>query len=316
MQKVSRAKQLFYKVKPIIPRKTQLMLRRKRAARIREHCKFRWPILHLEVKQPYHWAGWPDDNRFAVVMSHDVEWAKGRDRCEAVMELEKRLGFRSCFNFVPERYETSYYLRRKLLENNFEVGVHGLKHDGKLYQSRELFLERAPKINDYLERWHANGVHTPARHHRLDWNHAWNAEYVSSTFDTDPFEPQADGVGTIFPFCVADKSSNSTYIELPYTMAQDHCLYIILQEQSIDIWKKKIDWIAKHGGMVFVITHPDYMNFGETPMGLEEYPVERYVELLTYLREKFGGEYWQALPREVAAFWKEQGIQTEYDVVA
>ena len=38
--------------------------------------------------------------------------------------------------------------------------------------------------------------------HNLQWLHALNAEYDSSTFDTDPFEPEPDGVGTIFPFWV------------------------------------------------------------------------------------------------------------------
>ncbi|MEM7334658.1 MAG: hypothetical protein AAF490_21460, partial [Chloroflexota bacterium] len=177
----------------------------------------------------------------------------------------------------------------------------------------EIFTQRVPKINAYLQKWNAHGVHTPARHHQLDWNHAWDVSYVSSTFDTDPFEPQSDGVKTLFPFCVADPHSNSTYIELPYTLPQDHCLYVILQERTIDIWKKKLDWIAQHGGMAFVITHPDYMNIGDQPTGLEEYPIDLYKELLNYIKTKHAGAYWQALPHEVADFWRKSNVQTQFD---
>jgi glycosyltransferase involved in cell wall biosynthesis len=36
----------------------------------------------------------------------------------------------------------------------------------------------------------------------MDWLHDLNIQYDASTFDTDPFEPQPDGTGTIFPFWV------------------------------------------------------------------------------------------------------------------
>ena len=38
-------------------------------------------------------------------------------------------------------------------------------------------------------------------------------------------------------------------------------------------------------------------------MGLEEYPADYYVEFLEYVREKYKGQYWHALPREMARFW-------------
>lgn len=41
-------------------------------------------------------------------------------------------------------------------------------------------------------------------------------------------------------------------------------------------------------------------------MGLEEYPVEYYVEFLEYVKERYEGQYWHVLPREMARFWKGQ----------
>ena len=37
-------------------------------------------------------------------------------------------------------------------------------------------------------------------------------------------------------------------------------------------------------------------------MGLEEYPADYYVEFLEYVREKYKGQYWHALPREMVRF--------------
>ena len=68
------------------------------------------------------------------------------------------------------------------------------------------------------------------------------------------------------------------YVELPYTLAQDFTLFVLMEKKTIDIWKKKTDWVAEKGGMVLINTHPDYMNFGNTRIGLEEYPAEYYAE--------------------------------------
>jgi len=50
---------------------------------------------------------------------------------------------------------------------------------------------------------------------------------------------------------------------MPYTLPQDHCPFVIMREKDCKIWKEKLDWIAERGGMALLITHPDYMNFGD-----------------------------------------------------
>ncbi len=202
------------------------------------------------------------------------------------------------FNFVPERYRVDPELRARLGQEGFEVGVHGLNHDGKLYQSYEVFSSRAQKINAYIREWGAYGFRSPSMHHNLEWIGELDIEYDASTFDTDPFEPQSTGVGTIFPFLVR-RSDHGSYVELPYTLAQDFTLFVLLQEKTIDIWKTKLDWIAKHGGMALVNTHPDYMVFDGKP-GLEEYPAGLYRDFLIHVQDKYEGEYWHGLPRDLA----------------
>ena len=122
--------------------------------------------------------------------------------------LEREMGFVGSYNFVPERYHVREDLRDYLTGNGFEVGVHGLKHDGKYYNSRKIFQGRSRKINRYIKDWDSVGFRSPSMLHNLDWLHALDIEYDASTFDTDPFEPQPDGVGTIFPFWVP--SGNGT----------------------------------------------------------------------------------------------------------
>jgi hypothetical protein len=297
----------YYSVKPFIPRSLQIFARRRMVARKRRLCGDVWPVDERAASPPEGWHGWPEGKRFALVLTHDVETHKGLGKCLELAELEKGLGFRSSFNFVPEGYKVPKEIIHYLGQWGFEVGVHGLKHDGKLFHSRKRFQEQAVRINHYLDEWKSVGFASPSMHHNLDWTHELNIEYDASTFDTDPFEPQPDGVATIFPFMVHGYNGHRGYVELPYTLPQDFTLFVLMKERNIDIWKKKLDWIADKGGMALLITHPDYMNCKSGICGMEEYPVDFYEELLDYVKRKYEGRYWNALPREVAGFWKELG---------
>ena len=252
----------FYCLKPLIPRSAQLFLRRN-LVRLREK-KYRdiWPIDERAALPPPVWSGWPEGKRFALILTHDVDTKRGAERCHDLANLEESLGFRSSFNFVPERYNVPSHLRHDLTKKGFEIGVHDLNHDGKLYSSEKIFKERAIRINKYLEEWESVGFRSASMHHNLEWLHRLKIKYDASTFDTDPFEPQSDGMCTIFPFWKAKFSGNEGYLETPYTLPQDFTLFILMRKKNIEIWKNKLDWIVKNGGMALLNTHPDYMNFG------------------------------------------------------
>ena len=294
---------LYYFLKPYLPWRLRLALRRWRANNRRHEYADVWPIDEKAGNVPPGWPGWPDGKRFAVVLTHDVEGSKGLSRVEQLMDLEAKYGFRSSFNFVPEgEYRLPDTLRQKMQEAGFEVGVHGLEHDGKLYASETSFASKAARIKEYLQRWDVCGFRSPLMQHRLQWLHQIGAEYDASTFDTDPFEPEPDGVGTLFPFWVPGPG-DSGYVELPYTLPQDFTLFVVLREADIKIWKTKVDWIVEHGGMVLLITHPDYICFDGSKKDRDEFPVSYYEDLLRYLREKYEGQFWAALPREVARYY-------------
>ena len=295
-------KKIFYLLKPLIPRRLQLFLRRFLVKKQLIQNKNIWPILPGSETKPEDWMGWPDGKEFGVILTHDVEQRKGHDKCHQLLKLEKELGFISSFNFVPERYKVDKELLEFIVNEGFEVGVHGLKHDGKLFRDKKIFSERAIKINQYLKEWNSVGFRAPAMHHNLDWIKKLDVKYDLSTFDTDPFEPQPDGVGTIFPFWVNDNDSNAGFLELPYTLVQDFTLFILMNENSPAIWNDKVKWIAENGGMVLVNVHPDYLNF-ENKRKLEEFPVKYYSEFLDFIKENFNGKYWNALPKDVTEYF-------------
>jgi len=299
----------FYQIKPLISRRLQIALRRVRARILIQTHGDVWPIDEKAAIPPKNWPGWPEGKRFAFVMTHDVETDVGRDRCCELMKIDQEFGIVSSFNFVPERYEVPRELRDHLVRQGFEIGVHDLKHDGMLFQSRAKFLKNAKSINRYLKEWDANGFRAGSMHHNLDWMHSLDIEYDASTFDTDPLEPQPDGAGTIFPYLVASKNgAGKGFVEMPYTLPQDFTLFVILKQESIDLWKKKLDWVASHGGMCLLITHPDYMTFDGRPGRFDEYPVGYYREFLRYVQNTYKGQYYNVLPRDLAAYWKKNCV--------
>lgn len=295
---------LFYTIKPIMPRRLQIYLRRQLAQYKRKKYAHIWPIDPNSFRPPEKWPGWPEGKQFGLVLSHDVDTAKGYKNVLKLADLEEELGFRSQFNFVPERYgKVEINLLDRLKSRGFGIGVHGLKHDGKLFSSKEIFSERAPRINAYLEAWGTKAFTTPSMMRNHEWMHELNMDFCVSTFDTDPFEPQSDGAGIIFPYWVQSTSLQHGFLELPYTLVQDFTLFVILGEKTIDLWKHKLDWIVGNGGMALLNSHPDYMVFGDGVCRSEEYPAALYGDFLQYIKRQHPERYWHALPYQVWKFW-------------
>jgi SAM-dependent methyltransferase len=295
---------VYYGVKPLLPRRLQIAMRRIYAKRQMRTEFPRWPIEPLlverrraELKSELSsqsadrlatLANWPDGNRFASILTHDVEGPAGVANVPKIIELERRQGFVSSWNFVAEWYPIDSGLFDYVRSSGGEIGLHGIKHDCRLFESRENFEAELPKIHRYLHEWGAVGFRSPATHRNVDWMPELGSLYDSSFPDTDPFEPQAGGCCSILPFFLDEM------VELPITLVQDHTLWEILQEDSIDLWTTKAEWIIENGGLVNLITHPDYL---DTPARLR-----MYEEFLAYLSEQ--RDAWHTLPRDVAAWWR------------
>jgi peptidoglycan/xylan/chitin deacetylase (PgdA/CDA1 family) len=297
---------VYYGVKPLMPRPLQLALRRRYAKR-QARVEFpRWPIEPILVDR--HRAAlraelddrgaaavpviapWPGGHRFATILTHDVEGPVGVARVRQIMDLERRHGLRSSWNFVGDWYPIEAGLLEHVRAEGFEIGLHGIKHDCKLFESRASFEAELPAIHRRLAEWGADGFRAPATHRNPAWQEELGARYDTSFPDTDPFEPLAGGCCSIQPFFFGDM------VELPITLVQDHTLWEILRQDTIDLWTEKSDWIAANGGLINPIVHPDYL---DTPARLR-----MYEEFLEYLAAQDGA--WHALPAEVAAWWRQR----------
>src|SRR5438128_5818771 len=169
---------IYYGLKPFVPQTLRTAIRRKLAMRLRKHIGGVWPIMPGSERPPENWPGWPDNKKFAFVLTHDVEGKAGLGKCRSLMQLELDLGFRSSFNFIPEgSYRVPAELREELTANGFEVGIHDLKHDGHLFSSRRAFKRRAVRINDYAGDWDASRFRSGFMLRNLDWLHDLDMKY-------------------------------------------------------------------------------------------------------------------------------------------
>jgi hypothetical protein len=173
------AKHAYYALRPLMPRPVQIALRRRLAA-VQQRSAFpRWPaepalhdlydllfgLLAEVAGEPLpRIAAWPDGRSWALVLTHDVETAAGHGNVAPLRERELRHGVRSAWNFVPLRYAVDDALVADLLADGFEVGVHGLHHDGRDIAPQAL-ERRLPQMRSYAARWHATGFRSPALGH-------------------------------------------------------------------------------------------------------------------------------------------------------
>ena len=296
----------YYLVKPLLPRSIRMALRRRHARR-RAQRKFpRWPIEDILVQHqqnsfretiranggaPVPFVNfWPNGHRFAYILTHDVEGPAGIENIERVRKVERVHGVVSSWNFVAEDYPIPPGLFEKLRADGCEIGLHGIHHDHRMWRSEEKFVRTLPKIHHYLAEWQAVGWRSPVTYRRADWMPRLGALYDSSFPDTDPFEPQAGGCCSIFPYFIDDM------VELPITLVQDHTMWELLQQPGIDLWIDKSTWIREHHGLVNADVHPDYL--------ISQDRLDLYDEFLGGLTALAGG--WHALPREVASWWKDR----------
>ena len=279
--------------------------------RDRKNIQFpRWPIdntadqlctelMSMSVKAnggmriPFVWF-WPDEHQGCVLMTHDVEHEAGRDFCGQLMDMDERHGIRSSFQVVPEeRYEVSDAFLETIRSRGFELNVHDLNHDGHLFENREMFLERAKKINAYTAQWRTEGFRAGGMYRNAEWSDAFRFDYDMSFPCAAHLEPQQGGCCTIMPYI------SNGLVEIPLTTTQDYSLFHILGQHSIDLWKDEVANLSASNGLASFIIHPDYV--------IESRERRVYENLLKYLSEICSrAKLWQPLPRDVARWWRER----------
>ncbi len=181
-------------------------------------------------------------------------------------------------------------MRDELAQNGFEVGVHDLRHDGKLYWRRKDFPENARSINGYLQDWRASGFRSGFMLHDRECLNGLDIEYDASTFDTDPFEPQPEGVSTIFPFWVPRPGWRRLRGNALHAAAGFHVVPGVAGNIARNLEAKtRLDRPARRHGAASMFI-PITWALAEESRGASEYPAAWYEEFLKYIRDHYAGQ--------------------------
>ncbi len=299
---------LYYLVRPILGVSVRRHMQRLRLRGWRSISFPSWPVdrtvellhetllcLHLQSHKgaeiPFIWF-WPKGLSSCVTVTHDVETAKGRDFCPALMDLDESFGIKSSFQLIPEgRYSVSTSLLERIRSRGFEVNIHDLNHDGHLFDTETQFLRRARRINQYGREYGAKGFRAGALYRHPDWYGALDFSYEMSVPNTAHLDPQRGGCCTVMPYFIGN------LLEIPLTTTQDYSLFHILNDYSIALWQQQLDLIGQSHGIATFNIHPDYV--------IDPKPRATYVQLLEHLARLCSErKIWLALPGEVDSWWR------------
>jgi hypothetical protein len=308
----SASRAAYYFLRPILPVSIRRHLQKLRLSGWETIAFPRWPVdtsvdrlmrssmaLLLTTsghqKIPFIWF-WPDGGRGCAMMTHDVEAPAGLDFCGQLMDLDDSFGIKSSFQIVPEvRYEISEALFAGIRGRGFEVNVHDLNHDGRLFDSREQFQHRAARIKEYAQIFKSRGFRAGAMYRQQGWFGVLEVSYDMSVPNVAHLEPQRGGCCTVMPYFVGN------ILELPLTTTQDYSLFHILGDYSIALWQKQIELILANNGLITLLSHPDYL--------IEKRARGVYSDLLAHIRRlRDEGKLWFALPGDVDRWWRSRHL--------
>jgi hypothetical protein len=243
---------------------------------------------------PFIWF-WPRHHKACAIMTHDIETLAGRNFTPRLLDIDAQFGVRSSVQVVPEeRYEVPAEFLDEIRRRDCEINIHGLNHDGNLFQNRATFLERATKINRYAEAFGAKGFRSPVMYRNPDWLRELNFSYDMSFPNSARHEPQPGGCCTLLPYSLPGGMT-----ELPLTTIQDYALFHLLNDYSTSLWKQQIKAITERNGLISFIVHPDYVQTGRAQ--------SVYKALLGELeRAQCESNVWLTIAGEVDQWWRQR----------
>jgi len=303
-------KKLYYQVRPFTNQWLREKIQRFHARKWESRAFPQWPVdttvesicetlmlLSLEAKGadriPFVWF-WPVGARGCVLMTHDVETEAGRDFCGELLDINDSFGVKASFQIVPEeRYAVPPSFLDAIRKRGCEITIQDLNHDGRLFDDKKEFLRRVALIHQYAKEYSANGFRAAVLYRNPEWYDAINLSFDMSIPNVAHLDPQRGGCCTVMPYFIGN------LLELPVTTVQDYTLFHLLNERSIDLWKKQVGLILASNGMAHFIVHPDYIRESDTR--------RMYESLLGWLREESDQQgLWTALPSEVDLWWRER----------
>ncbi len=94
--------------------------------------------------------------------------------------------------------------RRGCERRGFEVNLHDLNHDGRLFADKDAFLRHARRINDYAREFGCEGFRSGAMYREQGWFGAFEFSYDMSVPNAAHLEPQRGGCCTVMPYFVGN----------------------------------------------------------------------------------------------------------------
>jgi len=213
-----------------------------------------------------------------LVLTHDIDSAKGFNYIEDIISIEEKYKLKSSWNVVPDLYKIDHKILSNLFNNGFEIGLHGLRHDNnEAFMSYKKFKYNLDLHSGFINKYEIKGYRGPSwyRTKSLMKVLSENFQYDLSCLDNDVICPGGKGgVGTMNPF----KFENGL-IELPCTIPFETpiLLNMVNQEDIVEYWKNKVNFIIQNNCMLLINTHPDPNYLGNKKM------LDLYDEFLSFV---------------------------------
>lgn len=256
----------------------------------------RYLILNLAGKEIPGKNFWPNNKKYAIAFTHDVDTEEGFNNIPMLSKIEEDNNLTSSWNIVGHSYKLDLKYLDVLVEQGNEIVLHGFNHDNKLaYIKNEDIELRFQQCQELLQRYNIKGFRSPSllRSDRLFGILPKFFQYDSSIPDTEIFSPigNHNGCCTVFPFFI------NNLLELPLTIPQDAVLLNLgySPEEIFSVWINKLNWIKSIGALAVINTHPDPHYSGNTKMSRL---YGKFIE--TIVRDS---NAWIANPKEIAEFW-------------
>jgi len=201
---------------------------------------------------------WPESKKFAIVLTHDVDTAKGFKNIDIIAAMEEEKGFVSTWFMPAKGYNKDRAILNRLLDRGHEIAMHGDYHDNGLsFLSKDKMSARFKNCFDFIERYDVKGFRAPSLFHSPILMNVLSelGFYDSSMPDTGKLSPFPHTVGccSVFPFIV------NNVLEIPISLPLDSSLIFLKfnSEDIVNIWKKKTQWLKQIGGLLLLDTHPE-----------------------------------------------------------
>lgn len=232
----------------------------------------------------------------AVLLCHDVDTALGQTRMRLLAREEERLGLRSCFFIVGDRFAVDHGLLDRLRQAGHEIGLHGARHDQRLAFLPPVEIERRlDRCRGLCERHGLLGFRSPALLTSPALTRALHGRFLYDSSvphsDLDAVSAPRRGCASLHPFFQGE------LLQIPLTLPLDDRLLLLgLDPDEVHrAWLAMMRWIRLVGGLCVLTNH------AEPHLGGSARMVRPYRQFLEALVEE---GFQTALPREVAIHYQ------------